>query len=62
MSTLREGGRLNAWQRIVEPNEEIPAADLTKLFHDLLDHLGFCVVVEETPDYTSYSIEKKITG
>jgi len=59
MSAQRKPGTLSPWQRLVEPDEEIPAADMTRLFHDLLGRLGLRLVVDETPDYTAYSIEEK---
>jgi hypothetical protein len=52
---------MNQYRRVVEPSEDIPAEKMNLLFHDLLERLGLCVVVEETPDYTAYSIESKNT-
>lgn len=45
--------------RVVGRGEDIPAEDMKKLFLDLLDHLQIEVVVEETPDYVSYSLRQK---
>jgi hypothetical protein len=41
--------------------EEVPDHAKDKLFQELLDHLGFKVLAEETPDYDAYSLEKENT-
>lgn len=50
---------LTSYQRVVPATESIPADQLNRLFMELLERLDLCVVVEETPDYVGYSLEKK---
>lgn len=55
--SIRRG--LTNYQRVVPTGEAIPVDQMNRLFMELLDRLGLCVVVEETPDYVGYSIEPK---
>jgi len=43
-------------ERIVGRGEDIPAEDMKLLFWELIQFLGLQIVVEETPDYVSFSL------
>lgn len=49
---------LGRWEERIKCTDFDPA-ELTEIIDVLLDHLGLALIRKSTPDYTSYSIEKK---
>jgi hypothetical protein len=47
------------YQRVVTDISEIERPALLKLVGELIDALGFDIIVEETPDYTAYELRRR---
>lgn len=48
---------LGPYQDIVEL-EDIPDSDIKDILAQLIDLMGFEIIREQTPDYTSYELKK----
>ena len=52
---------MEQWQDIVRATE-LPSDEVRPVLDALLERMGLCIVREETPDYTTYTLQPTLVS